>query len=87
MIWDSQRCFELPWPNSFFIMNIHDNREKKKSMDLSMDLCHSNNMKVVLCKFAEGHCFWTLWTLDYIDCIPFSGIDSFHMAHNQAKII
>ena len=25
-------------------------------MDLSMDLWHSNNMKVILCKFAKGDC-------------------------------
>ena len=54
-------------------------------MDLSMDLWHSNNMKIILRNFAKDHCFWTLWTLNYGDCIPFSCIDYFHMAHNQVK--
>ena len=35
-------------------------------MHLSMDLWHSNNRKVILCKFAKDHCFWTLWTLNYV---------------------
>ena len=42
---------------------------------LSMDLWHLKNMKVVL----------TLWTLDYVDCVPFSYIDSFHIVHNWAN--
>ena len=37
-----------------------------------MDLWHLNNMKVIL----------TLWTLNYVDCVPFSWIDSFHIAQN-----
>ena len=40
-------------------------------MDLSIDLWHSNNMKVILCKFAKDFCFWSLWTLNYINCDPF----------------
>ena len=55
---------------------FHDNTRKWKSMDLSMDLSHSNNMKVILRKFAKDHCFWTLWTLNCVDCIPFSCIIS-----------
>ena len=47
-----------------------------------MDLQHSSNIKVILCKFAKDHCFWTLWTLYYVDCV-----DSFHTAHNQAKYL
>ena len=54
-------------------------------MNLSMDLWHSNNMKVILLKFVKNHCFWTFWTLNYVDCIPFHSIDSFHIVHNQAK--
>ena len=27
--------------------------------------------KLSLQKFAKDHCFWTLWTLNYVDCIPF----------------
>ena len=27
--------------------------------------------------------FWNLWTLNYVDYISFSCIDSFHMAHNK----
>ena len=53
-------------------------------MDLSMNLWHSNNVKVILCKLAKDNYFWILWALNYIDCIPFSCI---HMAHNQAKKI
>ena len=37
-----------------------------------MGLWHSNNVKAILLKFAKDHCFWTLWTLNYVDCIPFS---------------
>ena len=43
-------------------------------MNLAMDLWHSNDMKVILRKFAKDHCFWTLWTLNYVDCIPFSSL-------------
>ena len=55
-------------------------------MDLSMDLWHSNYMKVILHNFAKNHCFWTLWALDCVDFISFSCIDSVHMAYNQATI-
>ena len=48
-----------------------------------MDLWLWSNMKVICRKFTKDHCFWTLWTLTYVDCIPFSCIDSFHVAHNQ----
>ena len=63
----------------------HDNRRKWKSMNLSMDLYHSNNMKAILPNFAKDHCFWTLRTLNYADCISFACIHYFHVAHNQAK--
>ena len=53
----------------------HNNRRKWKSMDLSIDMWHSNNMKVMLPNFAKDHCYWTLWTRSYVDCIPFSCID------------
>ena len=43
---------------------FHNSRRKRKSMDLSMDLWHSNNMKVILPNFAKDHCFWTLWKLN-----------------------
>ena len=36
-------------------------------------------MKVVLPNFAKDHCFWTLWTFNYVDCIPFSCIDYFQI--------
>ena len=55
---------------------FHDDRRKWKSMDLSIDLWHSNNIKVILPNFAKDHCFWTLWTLNYVDFIPFSCIIS-----------
>ena len=58
---------------------FHDNRRKWKSMDLSIDLWHSNNIKVILPNFAKDHCFWTLWALNYVDCIPFSCIDYFQI--------
>ena len=55
-----------------------DNRNKWQSLDLSMDLWHSNNMKVILPNFAKDHYFWTFWTLwNYVDCIPLSCIDYF----------
>ena len=50
-----------------------------------MDLRHSNNVKVMLRKFAKDHSFWALWTLNYVDCVTFSCIDSLHIAHNQTK--
>ena len=58
---------------------FHDNRKKWKSMDLSMDLWHSNNVKDILPNFAKNHCFWNFWTLNYVDCIPFSCIDYFQI--------
>ena len=36
-------------------------------------------VKVMLPNFAKDHCFWTLWTLNYVDCIPFSCIDYFRI--------
>ena len=58
---------------------FHDNGRKWKSMDVSIDLWHSNNMKVILPNFAKNHCFWTLSTLNYVNCIPFSCIDYFQV--------
>ena len=63
----------------FYNELFHSNRGKWKSMDLSMDLWHSNYTKVILHNFAKDHCFWTLWTLTYVDCIPFSCIDYFQI--------
>ena len=40
-----------------------------------MDLWYLNNMKVIS----------ILWTLNYVDCVPFSCIDSFHIVHNWAN--
>ena len=40
-----------------------------------MDLWHLNNMKVI----------WTLWTLNYVDCIPSSCIESFHIVNDRAN--
>ena len=61
---------------------MNDNSKKEKSMDLAMDLWHSNTMKVILCKFLLRIIVWTIWTLNYIDCILCCCIDSFHMARN-----
>ena len=36
-----------------------------------MDLWHLNNMKVIL----------IFWTLNYVDCVPFS-CNTFHIVHN-----
>ena len=87
-------CLEFDWTSSdlwfttrfwismtelFYNELFHNNRGKWKSMDLSMDLWHSNYTKVILCNFAKDHCFWTLWTLTYVDCIPFSCIDYFQI--------
>ena len=51
---------------------FHGKIKKLKSLELSMDLW---NFKVIL----------TLWTLNYVDCVPFSCIDSFHIVHNWAN--
>ena len=53
---------------------FHDNRKRQKLMKLSMDLWHSNNMKVILHKRGKYNSF-QLWAVDYGNCIPFSGID------------
>ena len=47
-------------------------KKKWKSLDLSVGLWHWNNTKVIL----------TLWTLNYVDRLPFSCIDFFHIIHN-----
>ena len=59
-------CYQEPF---------HDKTKKWKSMELSVDLWHLNNMKIIL----------TLWTLIYVVCFPFSCIDSFHIVHNQTN--
>ena len=52
--YDWNLCYHEPF---------HDKKKK------SMNSWHSNNMKVVLSNFAKHHCFWTLWTLNYVHCI------------------
>ena len=64
---------------------FHDNRRKWKSVDLSMDLWQSNNIKVTLPNFAKDHCFWTLWTLNSVDCIPFSCTDYFQILFSNLR--
>ena len=63
---------------------FHDNRKKYLPMDLSMDICnipiiwklsYVKLLRIIVFDLFEH----------YVDCIPFSCIDSFHMAHNQAK--
>ena len=49
-------------------------------MDLAMFMWHSNNVKVILRKFANYY-YLILWTFYCVDCIPFSCINFFHMAH------
>ena len=39
---------------------FHDKIKRQKSVDLSMDLWHLYNMKIIL----------ILWTLNYLDCVP-----------------
>ena len=60
-----------------WILCYHDlfHDKIKKSIEISKDLWCLNNMKVIL----------TLWTLNYVDCLPFSCIDSFHVLHNQVS--
>ena len=58
---------------------FHGNRNKWKSTDLSTDLWYSHKIKVTLPNFAKYHCFWTLWTVNYVDFIPFSCIDYFQI--------
>ena len=40
-----------------------------------MDMWQLNNIKIIL----------TLWTLNYVDFVPSSCIDSFQIVHNQAN--
>ena len=58
---------------------FHDNRNNENQRILSMDLWCWNKIKVTLPNFAKYHCFWTLWTLNYVDFIPFSCIDYFQI--------
>ena len=67
----------------FVIMNSFLITERNESMDLSMDMWHSNNMKVILCKFAKDDCLNT--ELCSLFLFFFICIDSFHMAQNQAN--
>ena len=67
------------------IMNSFIITERCKNQWIYQWICDIQNMKVILLKFVKDHCFWTFWTLNYVDCIPFHSIDSFHIVHNQAK--
>ena len=40
-----------------------------------MDLWTLNNMEIIV----------TLWTLNYVDCVSFSYIDSFHIVRNRSN--
>ena len=75
MIHDSQQGFEFSRLNSLLSWAF-SRPDKKKLIEISMDLWLLNNMKVILT---------TVWTLNYVDCIPFSCIDSFHIVHNRAN--
>ena len=57
----------------FVIMSLFTKRQKP--LELKMDLWHLNNMKVVL----------TLWTLNYVDCVPLSCLYYLHNVLSQAK--
>ena len=74
MICDSQRGFEFSWLNS--LSRAFSRQDKKiKPLELSKDLSHLNNMEVIL----------ALWTMNYVDCVHFSCIDSFSTVHNWAN--
>ena len=45
-----------------------------------MDMWHSNNIKVIVRKFAKDH-----WITELCLFYSFSCINSFDMVHNQAK--
>ena len=69
MIRDSWQGFEFSQLNSLLSWAFWQQDKKIKSLELSKDLWHLNNMKVIL----------ALWTMN---CVCFSCIDSFHIAHN-----
>ena len=79
-LWFKLMCWTLT--TEFFVIMIkikiigiiHESR-KQRLLKSSMDLWHLNNMEVIL----------TFWAINYVDCVPFSCIDSFHIAHNRAK--
>ena len=73
----------------FVIMNSFKITERNKNKWIYQWIC---DIQIIwklsyfnLLSSLKDHYFWTLWTLNYVDCIPFSCIDSFHMAHNQAE--
>ena len=60
MIWNSWLGFEFQWLNSCYHELFHNNRNKLKSVEnLSMDLWHLIDMKIILFKFAEDDCLNT----------------------------
>ena len=69
MIRDSQQGFEFS--RQSFLLSWAFLQDSKKSMKLLEDLWNLNNMKGI--------------TVNYVDSIPFSCIDSFHIVHNRAK--
>ena len=66
MIQDLRKGFEFLWLKSLLSWTIFTITKRIKNP------WHSNDTKVILPNFAKDHCFWTLWTLNYIGCISFS---------------
>ena len=54
---------------------FHDKITREKSLKLSMHLWRLHYIKVIL----------TLWTMNYVDCVHFCCIDSFHIVRNRAN--
>ena len=75
MISDSRRGFEFSRLNSFLSRAFSRQGKNIKPLELSKDLSHLNNMKVIL----------ALRTIIYVDCVRFSCIDSFRIVHNRVN--
>ena len=71
--WWSKTRFWIFMTEFFVIMSLFTKRQKP--LELKMDLWHLNNTKVVL----------TLWTLNYVDCVPLSCLYYLHNVLSQAK--
>ena len=76
---------DLTGSDSWFINPFTITERNKNQWFLSMNLWHSHNIKVILLNFAKAHYFSTLWTVNCVDCAPFSCVDYFHTAHIQTK--
>ena len=70
--------FWISMTELFVTMNSFTMAEINRNQCIYQWICDIQIIWII----AKNHCFWTLCTLNYVDCIPFSCIDYFHMAHD-----